>query len=142
MTPPKKLTKTEERKVYEVGRRLEHARLALRLAARTAAERTVTSSRTGHMTHATWRRAEQGFIQTSIGGRPVLQVHMASPETYMAMAEVVGLDGAELCRELGLKPPPPREHSSSGSEVSELRALAREFIERLDRLERAERKPR
>lgn len=142
MTPPKKLTKAQELKVYEVGRKLEHARLALRLTARGAADRTVTSSRVGHMTTATWRRAEKGIIQISIAGKAVNQVHVASAETYMAMAEVLGLDGEAICRELGLQPPPERQRRTADSEVTELRALAREFVERLDRLERAEREGR
>lgn len=136
MTPPKKLTKAQERRVYEVGRKLEQARLAMRLTARGAAELTHTSSRTGRMNFATWRRAEQGFIPTSIDGKPVQQVHMASAETYMAMAEVVGLDGAELCRELGLVPPPERSRKPVDSDVKELRELAQEFLSRLERLER------
>lgn len=115
MTPPIKLTKAQERKVYEVGRKLENARLARRLTVRGAADRTVTSSRSGKMNAATWRRAEQGFIPTSLNGKPVQQVHRADAETYMAMAEVVGLDGEAICKELGLTPPPPRVRQTSSS---------------------------
>lgn len=131
MTPPIKLTKAQERKVYEVGRKLERARDAMRLSVRGAADRTVTSSRTGRMNQATWRRAELGFIPTSIDGKPVHQVHRAEPETYMAMAEVVGLDGEALCKELGLKPPPPRTRGVTSSSLDQRIDQLTEILEEL-----------
>lgn len=138
MTPPNKFTRRQEQKIYEVGRKIEQARLAMRLSVRGAADRTITSSQTGHMTEATWRRVERGYIQTRLGHI----LYRPTPESLVAMAEVVGLDGDELCRELELKPPPQRVNRTNpkpareavekrieaiSSELEELRRAIREL---------------
>lgn len=130
MTPKNKFTKAQERKILAVGKRIENARLAARLSIRGAAEMTRTPR--GHLTEFTWRRVERGTIQTGLGE----VLYRPSPSTLMAMAEVVGLDGAELCKELDLVPPPPatpRKTMPSLSGSDRLRELLEEALEILSR---------
>lgn len=136
MTSPNKFTKIQERKIREVGRKIETARLAKRMTIRTAAEHTITSSARGHMTDATWRRVENGYTQVTVNGKPEMITYRPTASTLMAMAEVVGLDGEELCRELELTPVPRAERRPAPSEIDDLKELARELLTRLDRLER------
>lgn len=132
MTLPSKFTKAQERAIHDVGKKIEMARSAKRLTVRSAADRTITSSHSGHMTEATWRRVEKGYTQTRLGNI----IYRPSPATLMAMAEVVDLDGAELCKELGLVPPPPISQRQSRSEFDEIREEFRRLGERLDHLAR------
>lgn len=133
MTKANNFSSSEERNIREVGRKIEQARLAMRLSIREAAGRTVTSRRTGHLTEFTWRRVERATIQTGLGEI----VYRPSAESLMAIAEVVGLDGAALCKKVGLVPPPARVRHASppAGELEELKSLARELFERLERLE-------
>lgn len=109
MTVPNKFTKRQETKIKEVGRKIENARLGLRLSIREAAERTHTTR--GHMTEATWRRVERGYTQTSLGE----VTYKPTALTLAAMAEVVGLDAEVLCKELGLVAPPAPATRQPGS---------------------------
>lgn len=143
MTTKNKFTKIQERKIYEVGRKIENARRARRLTIRAAARQTVTSSPTGHLTDATWRRIEKGSVPTGLG--PI--IYKPTAETLVAVADVVGLDGNELCREIGLEPPPQvvreatieaygrRSGLDAIREVDDLKRLVRSLQERLERLE-------
>lgn len=131
MSPPNKFTKAQERKIREVGQRIERAREARRMTLREAAERTVTGSRSGHMTDATWRRVELGYTQTKLGNI----TYRATPRTLAAMAEVVGLDGDELCKELELTPPPPLVRRDPSSEIEEIKNQLLQITERLSRLD-------
>lgn len=141
-----KFTKVQERKIREVGAKIEQARRAKRLSIRQAADRTMTSSSKGHMTEATWRRTELGYTQVGVKGQTEMVLYRPKAETLMAIAEVVDLDGAELCKEVGLKPPPPLDRSvaidrrfkdrvSGATEIEELKRLAQELVSRLQRLE-------
>lgn len=132
MTKANKFTRTQERKIYEVGRKIEEARLARRLSVRGAAAKTVTSSQSGRMTEATWRRVERGFTQTNLGNI----TYRPSGATLMAMAEVVGLDGEALCKELGLEAPPPAIRRTGISEIEEIRTALVLLSERLAQFEK------
>lgn len=134
MTQANNFTKAQERKIREVGRKIETARLAKRLSIRTAADRTVTSSRAGHMTEATWRRVERATVQTGLGEI----IYKPSGATLMAMAEVVDLDGEALCKEIGVTPPPALSKGKppASSEFEEIRQELRLLMERLDQLAR------
>lgn len=138
------------RKLKEVGKKVETARLAKRLSIRAAAELSVTDSPQGHMSEGTWRRVERGAIQARGKDEP----HRSKAITYMAVAEVVDIDGAELCRELGIPAPPPRSmqalgaareraredgHAADDPDGYEIRMLRRKVWELEDRLQRLER---
>lgn len=139
MTPRNRFTKAQALMFRKVGSEIKDARVALRLGAREAAEMTVVPRRKGgdgHISEFTWRRAEAGFNQQ--GGYEI--PHRSEAMTYMAIAEVVGLDGAAICKRVGLVPPPQRKvvarPRGTDDEVAELRTLAKELVDRLERLER------
>lgn len=109
MSPPNKFTKAETAKIFAVGRKIRDAREAMGLTVRGAADRTAYDSKAGTMSDQTWGRAENGYIPTTgPDGKPFHKIQKPTARTLMAIAEVVGLDGAQLCRELGLRPPAQR----------------------------------
>jgi hypothetical protein len=138
MTLPNKFTKTQEKRIYDVGRRIEEARKGMRLSIRGAAERTVTSR--GKMTEATWRRVERGYIQVAVRGVTERITYRPTGETIVAMAEVVSLDGEALCKELELEPPPARVRLAPTTEIEAIRQELLRLTERLGQLESAPRR--
>lgn len=134
MTAPNQFSRAMEKRIYEVGSEIERARLALRMSIRTAAERTITQSQRGRMTEATWRRVEKGYTSTNLGKI----VYRPTGSTLMAMAEVVGLDGEELCKKLGLEAPPKIVRRNGASEIAEIRSALVQLTERLAQFEQNE----
>lgn len=130
MTPPNKFTKKQEAKILEVGRRIREAREAQRLSIRGAAERTRTKR--GSLTEATWRRAELGGERTREG----LFIRRPDPGTLVAIAEVLGLDGDAMCRELEMTPPPAPAPVKPSNELAEIRRAVEEILHRLDDFEK------
>lgn len=106
MTPPNKFTKAQEAKIRAVGRTIREARKAAGLTVNGAARRAVYDSKSGEMSSQTWTRAEQGYIATSdANGKRYHKTQCPSPRTLMSIADVLGLDGAALCKEVGHTPP-------------------------------------
>lgn len=81
-----------------IGKRIQEARLEMRLSVQEAATR-------AQVVNETWRRVEMGYSQTKLGKL----AYRPSAKTVMAIARVVRLDGAAICKEIGLKPPPKTE---------------------------------
>lgn len=127
--PKQTFTKKEEAAIKAVGAKIEDARRAMRLSVRSAAARTNTSR--GHMTDATWRRVERGFIQTRLGDL----VYRPSPETLVAIAEVVGLDGNALCKELGMTAPPAVVSNDRLGDIKDIRTELTRLVDRLAEIE-------
>lgn len=111
----------------KVGAKFEVARKARRYSLREAATK-------AGIADATWRRVETGFIKTKLGRL----AYRPSADTVMAMAKVVGIDGAVICRQLGLQAPlqdpePTPTTADLKAELEELRGRLDEVIRHLDR---------
>ncbi|MCU1492090.1 MAG: hypothetical protein JWM85_3495 [Acidimicrobiaceae bacterium] len=113
----------------DIGSRYKAARLGMRLSARAAADATATPSPSGHLDQKTWRAVERGYTQTEHGHVP----YRATPLTYVAMGQVVEIDGAAICRELGLEPVEVQQRREDRVEsVGELRAELLDLRRRVD----------
>lgn len=132
MTKSNNFTKKQENAIYEVGKDVERARLALRLSIRQAAERTHTDR--GHLTEFTWRRVERGFVSVAVRGISEKVTYRPTAQTIAAICEVVGLDVEETCQKLGLEAPPPRRRDSGESELSLIREEMLRLATRLDQI--------
>ena len=88
-------------------------------------------ARRAGVSEGTIRRIEAGW-QTVSGQR---LPYRPDGRTIVKLAEAVGLDGEELCRQLGRPYPGPMPDLSTADLVADLRRLIGEAAELIDRLE-------
>lgn len=134
MSPAKEYSEKERRAIRALGQKIEQARLAKRMNIREAADLTHTAR--GHMTESTWRRIERGYGYVG----PEHVVYKPQPYTIAAMAEVVGLDAGELCKMVGLTPPPKRQTNGTDPELEDIRRQAQGLLKEIDRYMRRSRR--
>lgn len=87
------------------------------------------------MTEWTWRRVEKGAVGVVLNGKTEEIVYRPTAGTLMAMAEVLGLDGEDLCKRVGLEPPPKLERRKPDTEIEQIRLELVRLIERLGHIE-------
>lgn len=128
-----KFTRAQEKAIREVGQTIERARVARRLSVRAAADRTKTKR--GPITEFTWRRVEKGYVKVGFNGGSQEVIYRPQAETLAAICEVVNLDVDEMCRKVGLEPPPPYVEADHIDEITAIRLELEELTARLAQLE-------